>query len=157
MKPLTIELTKGSARQFQSIGWKTPKGTDCRRQFFALDQNGKPLIVTPKPAIPRYYVPGSPAIFSGEPFPEAVCVEISPCRLLAPPCYESAEDFENQRPYHRTFEPWKEIYLQTHNQALVLEPADDERLQERLDKWLPAPLFVKSSTFTKTFVLPNEN
>ena len=58
--------------------------------------------------------------------------------LLAPPCYQSAEDFENQRPCHRTFEPWKWIYLQTHNQALILESADDGPLQERLDKWLAA-------------------
>jgi hypothetical protein len=138
MKPLTIELTKGNKRQFQSIGWKTPGADDCRRHFFARDQDSKPLVVTPKPAMPEFLVPGSGVVFSREPFPEAVCVEISPCRLLAPPCYQSAEDFENQRPCHRTFEPWKWIYLQTHNQALILESEDDGPLQERLDKWLAA-------------------
>ena len=140
MKPLMIELKKGAARQLQSIGWKNPSADDCRRHFFALDRNGKALVVTPKPAMPQFYDPckASPAVLTGEPFPEAVCVEISPCRLLAPPCYQSAEDFENQRPCHRTFEPWKWIYLQTHNQALILESGDDGPLQERLDKWLAA-------------------
>jgi hypothetical protein len=140
MKPLTIELTKGAPRQLQSVGWKTPKGNECRRHFFALDRDCKPLVVTPKPAMPQFYDPckASPAVFNGEPFPEAVCVEISPCCLLAPPCYQSAEDFENQRPCHRTFEPWKWIYLQTHNQALILETGDDGPLQKRLDKWLAA-------------------
>jgi hypothetical protein len=140
MKPLTIELTKGAPRQLQSIGWKTPKGDNCRRHFYALDQTGKPAVVTPKPAMPEFYDPNrrAKAVLTGEPFPEAVCVEILPCRLLAPPCYESAENFENQRPCHRTFEPWKWIYLQTHNQALILESGDDGPLQERLDKWLAA-------------------
>jgi hypothetical protein len=138
MKPLTIELTKGDSRQLQSVGWKTPKGNECRRHFFALDQDGKPLVVTPKPAMPRFFVPGSSAVISREPFPEAVCVEISPCRLLAPPCYQTREEFESQLPGHYCFEPWRAIYWETHRQVLILEPADTAPLKERLDKWLAA-------------------
>ena len=138
MKPLVIELIKGSPRQFQSLGWKTQDG--FRRQFYALDQSGKPLIVTLRPAMPEFYDPVRrvAAVFSCDPFPEAVCIEVSTCRLLAPPCYESTEDLEKQRPCHSTFEPWKEIYMRAHNQALTLEPADDVPLQQRLDRWLSA-------------------
>jgi hypothetical protein len=116
MKPLTIELTKGTQRQLQSIGWKTPKGDDCRRHFFAVDQTGKPVVATPKPAMPNFYDPTrrAKAVFSCEPFPEAVCVEISPCRLLAPPCYQSREEFESQLPGHYHFKPWRAIYWETH-------------------------------------------
>lgn len=140
MKPLTIELAKGSKRQLQSIGWQNPKGNDCRRHFFALSQDGKPLVVTPTVALPDFYDPNrqARAVFSCEPFPKAVCVEISPCRLLPPPCYKSHEDFDGQLPCHATFEPWKWIYWQTHRQVLIAEPSDDGPLQERLDKWLAA-------------------
>jgi hypothetical protein len=140
MKPLTIELAKGSKRQLQSIGWQNPKGNDCHRHFFALSQDGKPLVVTPTVALPDFYDPNrqARAVFSCEPFPDAVCVEISPCRLLPPPCYRSREDFEGQLPCHPTFEPWKWIYWQTHRQVLLVEPSDEGPLQERLDKWLAA-------------------
>ncbi len=140
MKPLTIELTKGAPRQLQSIGWKAPSGDDCRRHFYTLDQAGKPLVVTPKPAMPEFYDPNrrAKAIFTCEPFPEAVCVEISPCRLLPPPCYQTREEFESERDRHFFLEPWRWIYLQTHNQIILLEPTDDGPLQERLDKWLAA-------------------
>lgn len=140
MKPLTIELVKGAKRQLQSVGWKTAKENDCRRHFFALAQDGKPLVVTPKVAMPDFYDPlrQARAVFSCDPFPEAVCVEISPCRLLPPPCYLSREDFEGQLPCHSTFEPWKWIYWQTHRQVLLAEPAHDGPLQARLDKWLAA-------------------
>lgn len=96
MKPLKLELAKGSCQELQSIGWKTPTESDCRRHFYALDHAGKPVVVTPKPAMPDFYDPlcQARAVFSCEPFPEAVCVEISPCRLLPPPCYQSREDFE---------------------------------------------------------------
>lgn len=138
MKPLTIELAKGTQRHLQCLGWKS--GDDCRRRFFALDQDGKPLVVTPKPAMPEFYDPSrrAKAVFCGEPFPEAVCVEISPCRLLPPPCYQSREEFESQRDGHFFFEPWRWIYFQTHNQVLILEPSDDGPLQDRLDKLLAA-------------------
>lgn len=140
MKPLTIELTKGELRQLQSVGWKAPSREDCRRYFYALDQTGQPLVITPKPAMPEFYDPNLRAkpVFSREPFPEAVCVKIVPCRLLAPPCYKSRPDFEAQLPCHSTFEPWKWVYLQTHDQVLILETSDDGPLQERLDKWLAA-------------------
>ncbi len=140
MKPLTIELAKDEQRQLQSIGWKAPSGDACRRHFYALDKNGKPLVVTPKPAMPEFYDPNRRAktVFTCEPFPEAVCVEISPCRLLPPPCYQTLEEFESQRDGHFFFDPWRWIYLQTHNQVLLLEPSDDGPLQERLDKWLAA-------------------
>lgn len=100
MKPLTIELAKGTQRHLQCLGWKS--GGNYRRRFFALDQDGKPLVVTPKPAMPEFYDPNrrAKAIFCGEPFPEAVCVEILPCRLLAPPCYQSRQEFESQRDGH---------------------------------------------------------
>lgn len=140
MKPLAIELTKGKKRQLQSVGWKTPKENAWRQHFFALSQDGKPLVIKLKAAMPDFYDPlhQARAVFSCEPFPEAVCVEISPCRLLPPPCYKSRKDFEGQLPCHPAFDPWKSIYWQTHHQALFLEPADEAPLKERLDKWLAA-------------------
>jgi hypothetical protein len=137
MKSLTIELKRGAQRQLRSVAWKT-KGDNCRRRFYALDQTDKPVVVTPKPAIPRYYVLGSPAIFYDEPFPEAVCIEISPCRLLAPPCYRTQEELDGAFPGLHQFEPWQWVYWQTHKQFLILEPADTAPLQERMDKWLAA-------------------
>jgi hypothetical protein len=138
MKLLTIELTKGTPRQFQSIGWKTAKAGDCRWQVFAIDENGSAFVVTPKPAVPDFYEPlrRVRAVFSCEPFPEAVCIEISPCRLLPPPCYRSRKDFDAQSVCHWEFEPWKSIYWQAHGQALVLKPTDDSVLQKELEKWL---------------------
>lgn len=138
MKPLTIELTKGARRQLQSVGWKAAREHDCRRHLFALAPDGTPLVVALKAAMPDYYDPNrqARAVFSCDPFPEAVCVEVSTCRLLAPPCYQSREDFEGQLPCHSTFEPWKWIYWQTHRQVLLSEPSDDGVLQERLDTWL---------------------
>jgi hypothetical protein len=140
MKPLTIALTKGSLHQLQSIGWKTAKAGDCRRYFYALDQAGKPLVVTPKLALPRSYYPSRqvPVVFTCEPFSEAVCVEILPCRLLPPVCYESDKDFERQLPCHYEFEPWKAIYWDTHREALILKPEHDGPLEERRVKWLAA-------------------
>lgn len=138
MKPLTIELIRGEKRQFQSLGWKTPKHNDCRRQFFALNQAGKPVLVTPQVAIPEFYGPykNSPAVFNGEPYPESVCVEVSPCRLLAPPCFDSAEDYVKQREDYLGFEEWKRVYIKSHNQILALKPEYDGLLQEVMDKWL---------------------
>jgi hypothetical protein len=138
MKPLTIELAKDAQRHLQCLGWKS--GDDCSRRFFSLDQDGKPVVVTPKPAMPEFYDPNrrAKAVFCGEPFPEAVCVEISPCLLLPPPCYRTREEFESQLPGHYHFEPWRAIYWETHRQVLILEPSGDEPLQERLDKWLAA-------------------
>jgi hypothetical protein len=138
MRPLTIELTKGTQRKFQSIGWKTPKGDDCRRHFYALDQTGKPVVVTPKPAMPEFYDLNrrAKAVFTGEPFPEAVCVEISPCRLLAPPCYRTQEELDGVFLSLPTFDPWQWVYWKTHKQFLILEPADEGPLKERMDKWL---------------------
>ncbi|HEU5125104.1 MAG TPA: hypothetical protein VFW05_13700 [Verrucomicrobiae bacterium] len=140
MKPLTIELMKGAKRQLQSVGWKTAKDNDCRRHFFALAPDGKPLVVTPKVAMPDFYDPlrQARAILSCEPFPESVCIEISPSQLLPPPCYQSREEFERQREGHFFFEPWRWIYIQTHNQVLLLAPSDDGPLRERLDRWLDA-------------------
>jgi hypothetical protein len=138
MKPLTIELKNCAPSQFQSIAWKTSRPDDYRREFYALDQTRKVVVVTLKPALPDFYDPNrqARAVCSRDPFPKAVCVEISPCRLLPPPCYQSREDFDGQLPCHPTFEPWKWIYWQTHRQVLIAEPSDDGPLQERLDKWL---------------------
>jgi len=44
MKPLTIALVKNEKRRLRSIGWKTPTKDHWRRQFYALDNNGKPLV-----------------------------------------------------------------------------------------------------------------
>src|SRR5262249_30184565 len=138
MKPLTIELVKGQKRELQSLGWKTPREGDFRRHLYALDYavdpKGKPLVVTLKPAMPEFYDPNrhAKAVFTCDPFPDAVCVEIAPCRLLPPPCYKSREDFDSQLPCHSTFEPWKWIYWQTNREVLILEPSDDGPLQERL-------------------------
>ena len=138
MKRLTIELTKGAKRELQSIGWKTPKPGDRRLQFYVLDQAGKPMVVTLKPAMPQSYHPwyqrDAPAVFSREPFPEAVCVEISPRRLLAPPCYGSRKDFEEQLLAHPTPQSWERTYWQTHGDILILRPEDDGMLKERLDR-----------------------
>ena len=139
MKPLTIALAKGEQHPFQSIGWKTPSGDDYRCQFYALDTADKPLLVTLKTACPSFYVPreGALVVFSCEPFPEAVCVEISLCRLLAPPCFASRADFDSQFPCLRVSDPWRWVYWQTHNQeVLILEPSDDGPLKKRLEEWL---------------------
>src|SRR5262245_6343299 len=108
MKPLALELTKGMERQFQAIGWKTQKEGDFRRQLFVLDQDGKALVVTLKPAMPQFYDPSKrvPAIFKCEPFPEAVCVEVSRCRLLAPPCFQTREEFESKALCLSIVDPW---------------------------------------------------
>ena len=145
MKPLTIELANGTQRHLQCLGWKS--GDDCRRRFFALDQDGKPLVVTPKPAMPEFYDLNrrAKAVFICEPFPEAVCVEISHCQLLPPPCYQTREEFESQLPSHYHFEPWRAIYWETHKQVLNLEPSDDGPLQERLDKCLPGAATCQAS------------
>src|SRR5687767_14388788 len=126
MKSLTIEPTKNTRRQLQSIGWKTPKNGH-RRQFFALDENSSPLVVTPKPAVPDFYDPlrRAEVLVACEPFPEEVCIEISACRLLPPPCYRSRKDFEEQLPCHSDFDPWKVVYWRAHRQVLTLKPADD--------------------------------
>jgi len=138
MKSLTIELTRGARRQLQSIGWKTPKTDNHREQLFALDESGTAFIVTLKPAIPHSYDPlrEAKAVISREPFPEAVCVDISRCVLLPPPCYGSREDFESQLPCHSQFEPWKFLYWQTHGQVLFLKSTDDSVLRKELEKWL---------------------
>ncbi len=138
MKPLTMELAKGQKRELHSLGWKTPKEGDCRRHFYALDPPDQPLVVTPKPAMPEFYDPNrqAKAVFTCDPFPEAVCVEISPCRLLPPPCYQSREEFESQLPAHYVFEPWRAIYWETHREVSLLEPSDYGPLEERLEKWL---------------------
>lgn len=93
MKPLVMELTRGGKQQFRSVGWKVPTAGAYRHQIYAIDESGKTLVVTLKPAAPEWYLPGFKAVFSREPFPEAVCVEILPCRLLPPPCYDSREAF----------------------------------------------------------------
>jgi hypothetical protein len=136
MKPLVIELTKNIQSQLKSIGWKTAEVGDCRRHFFAIHEDGAAFVITPKPAIPDSYEPlrKAKAVFSHEPFPEAVCISISPCRLLPPPCYRSREDFKEQLDCY--FEPWKGLYWKTHGQVLVLKPADDSVLQKQLDRWL---------------------
>lgn len=140
MKPLTIELKKGAPRPFRSVAWKRAKPDDCRRELYALDPTGKPVVVTPKPALPDFYDPlrQAKAVFSCEPFPAAVCVEIAPCRLLAPPCYRTKEELDGAFPCLRDFDPWQWVYWQAHREFLILEPADDGPLQERLDKWLAA-------------------
>jgi hypothetical protein len=138
MKPLAFEVTKGKKLEWQSIGWKAPKEADCRRQLYALNEGGKALVVKPQPAMPKFYLPGSKAVFSCEPFPDAVCIEVSPCRLLPPPCYQSRQEFESQLPGHYSFDPWRAAYWETHKQVLILEPAADGPLQDRLDKWLAA-------------------
>ena len=138
MKPLTIELVKCQKRELQSLGWKTPKAGERRLQLYALKESAKPLVLTLSPALPSFWLPGYPVVLTCEPFPEAVCIEISPCRLLPPPCYQSREEFEGQLPGNYVFDPWHAVYWGTHHEVLFLEPSDDGPLQERLDKWLTA-------------------
>ncbi len=140
MKPLTIELVKGEPRQFQSIAWKTQSGDDYNRHFYALDQTVKPVVVTLKPAMPEFYDPNrlAKAVFTCEPFPQAVCVEISPCRLLPPPCYRTQAERDGVFRGLQIFDPWKWVYWQTHREFLILEPSDDGPLKERRKQWLVA-------------------
>jgi hypothetical protein len=140
LKPLVFQLTNGTEHQLQSVGWKTPQGSDCRRQFFALDPERKILVVTPKLALPEFYDPmrQAKAVFRDEPFPEAVCIEIKPCRLLAPPCYQSKEEFDRQLPGHYVLEPWRAFYWDTHREILLLSPSDDGPLKDYFGKWLAA-------------------
>jgi len=138
MKRVTIELTKGTQRQLQSIGWRAAKRGHYREHFFAIDEDGAAFVITPKPAIPDYYDPLRQvrAVFLCEPFPAAVCIDISPWRLLPPPCYKSRKDFDAQLLCHSQFEPWKWVYWKTHGEALVLKPSDDSALQKELEGWL---------------------
>lgn len=138
MKSLTIQLVKGPKQEFQSLGWKIPKPGEMRLQFYALNESIKPLVLTMRPAVPSFWLPGYPVVYACEPFPEAVCIEISPCRLLPPPCYQSRKEFERQLPCHYALEPWRAIYWETHRQVSLLEASGDGPLQERLDKWLAA-------------------
>ena len=138
MKALTVEQVKGQRRAFKSVGWKTPNAGECRCQFYALDESGKPLVVTLQPALPTFYSPGCDVVFSREPFPEAVCMEISPCRLLPPPCYQSQAEFETQVMCLAKVDPWPWVYWETHRQVMILEPSDDGALQQLLDEWLTA-------------------
>ncbi len=134
-----MELLRGKKREkfkLESLGWKTAKDK-LKNQFYALDSKGNPSVVTLKVALPGFYSPGYPVAYTNsEPFPEAVCIKISPCRLLPPPCYLSREEFESQRHCHSHFEPWKATYLDMHSEISILESKDDKPLQKRLDKWL---------------------
>lgn len=138
MKRLTLELVRGAKVEVDSIGWKGPEAGGVRRQFYAVDRTGKALVVTLQPALPRNFFPGFPAVLSREPFPEAVCVEISPCRLLAPPCYESRKELESQFFGHFVMEPWRAVYRQTHQEALFLKPEDDDPLKRVRANWIKA-------------------
>ncbi len=133
MKPLTIELSKGSKKQFQCIGWKAPKAGECRMQCFALDESGKRLILTLKPAMSDWYLPGKKPVFSREPFPEAVCIEILQCRLLPPPCFQSREDFESRFPLN-AYNTSDAV-----DQVLIPKPSDDgSLLQNKLTNFQTA-------------------
>ncbi len=131
MKALAVELKKPDRREFQCLGWKSPKTGGRRLQFYARDQSGSPIVFTLTPVLPKYFDPQIKAAFTAEPFPEAVCVEISPWRLLAPPCFESETDFLKQRHCLDAFDPWRGAYISTHNEYLVLEPRHDEKLDRR--------------------------
>jgi hypothetical protein len=65
MKRLTIKRVKGQQRELQAIGWKRPQASSCRRQFYAQDEKGKPVVLTAVPAAPEFYAPGFPAVFTG--------------------------------------------------------------------------------------------
>ena len=138
MQPLTIELAKGEKKALQSLGWKIQKAGEMPVQLYGLNDTNTPMLLTLKPAIPECWMPGYPVAAIRDPFPEAVCVEISPCRLLAPPCYESRQEFESSLSGHYVFEPWRATYCDTHQQVLILDPTAYPFLQDRLDKWLIA-------------------
>lgn len=134
MKLLSLELVKVKKRMLQFVGWKRPKPDAQRLQFYALGEKTEPLVLTLTPAVPRYWVPTYSVAAIGEPFPEVACIEVSPCRLLPPPCHQSKKEFESQSHGYGVFEPWKAAYIQTHGQVSLLEPSDDVPLQERLDR-----------------------
>lgn len=138
MKRLEIRQATGKQHQLQVIGWKTPKENFCRECFYALDQAGKPLVITLRLPLPKSYTGGQGGVaLSCEPFTEAVCVEIAPCRLLPPPCYRSHDEYKRQLYAEPVFEPWKPIYRKNHQPSkLILEPSDDKALQKELDSWL---------------------
>ena len=138
MKPLTIELVKGQRRSVQSIGWKEPGEGRLRLQCYLLGEAGKPLVLSMGPAVPRFWVPGREVVASKELFPEAVCIEITPCRLLPPPCFGSQADFERQRAVGFLLDPWRAFYWATHGEVLIPGTEHDQLLQGALDKFLDA-------------------
>jgi hypothetical protein len=128
MSIVTIEQERGEpAQRLDFIAWKAD-----RRAFYARPHNGKPRVVTLTPAMP------DEAVFVDElgratdtPFPECSPERIVPCRLLPPPCRETAQEWETVLP-----EKWEAVYAKTHGQVLYLTPEDYKPLQERLDRWL---------------------
>ena len=63
-------------------------------------------------------------------------MEISPCRLLPPPCYASRDEGAAQSSYLVGLDRWRATCLRTHDQFLFLVPESDPPLQERLDLFL---------------------
>lgn len=87
-------------------------------------------------AIPRFYIPGAAVSLVASAFPEVLCDSIEPCRLLAPPCYDSMEEFEAVLRTLPLLDPWAFLYWETHQEVLTPEASDDVDLQARLESWL---------------------
>ena len=138
MKALNFETLDGGRWLLHSIGWKVPKASESRIQFYALNEAARPLVLTARPAVPQ---PGRSSqralsILPFEPFPEAVCTEISCCRLLAPPCFRSLEEFNSKVLSGGLSVPWQRAYWETHREILLLHPTHDTSLKRDLDHWL---------------------
>ena len=132
MKPLVID-DYGKQLKYHSIGWKSSTDDNrTRSQLFVEDANGAYHVLTLKPALPDWYVPGIPIVSYDTLFPEEVCVKITPCRLLSPPCWTNKEEFEKEKSYLAVFFPWKSEYIKTHGEGLYLVKEDDRNLKEKL-------------------------
>jgi hypothetical protein len=78
----------------------------------------------------------APAVLIGQAFPDTICAEVSPCRLLAPPCFQSQAQLDAQLLFQLKDDRWKQAYVQTHNQVLLLQDSPHEDLRKKLDSWL---------------------
>jgi hypothetical protein len=134
MKTLTLRLVGGIEQRVDCLGWKKPVAGERRRHLFVRDQSGKPVLLEPKPALPQFLDPlmRQTAEFRVEPFPEAVCADIRPCRLLPPPCFESVDEFrrrfsafEQPSALRLKGRPWQWVYWKTHEEREVFLSVTD--------------------------------
>lgn len=128
MTKTRVQLKEGGeVEALEFIAWK-----DDRREFYARPRNGKPRVFTLAPSLPRG------ATWGREPFPECAPVEIVPCRLMPPPCRESAAAWRATLEVGAWAEPWEAVYMAAHRQGLHLTKADDKELRKRLAAFIDA-------------------
>ena len=128
MTKTRVQLKEGGeVEALEFIAWK-----DDRREFYARPRNGKPRVFTLAPSLPRG------ATWGREPFPECAPVEIVPCRLMPPPCRESAAAWKATLEVGAWDESWEAVYMAAHRQGLHLTKADDKELRKRLAAFIDA-------------------